>query len=103
MTDNSLRTAIAKKLFTDNLVLRSVDEAESHRFWVPGNSIYESAHENTDAVLAVLADPPDDVIERAAEAIDRACFGQDLPEAPIDLARAALAALVGGESDDETH
>lgn len=68
-----------------------------------GNGYYgstisvEEAAEIADAVLKVLADPPDDVIERAAEAIDRACFGQELPEAPIDLARAALAALVRGE------
>lgn len=31
-------------------------------------------------------------VERAAEAILEACYGQDLPEAPVDLARAALVA-----------
>ena len=34
----------------------------------------------------------DEQIEAAAEAIIGTCFGQELPEAPIDLARAALEA-----------
>lgn len=33
-------------------------------------------------------------VERAAEAILDACYGQELPEAPIDLARAALTAAL---------
>lgn len=37
-------------------------------------------------------------VERAAEAILDRCYGQELPEAPIDLARAALVAAL-----DETE
>lgn len=33
-------------------------------------------------------------VERAAEAILEACYGQELPVAPIDLARAALVAAL---------
>ena len=33
-------------------------------------------------------------VERAAEAILEACYGQELPEAPTDLARAALVAAL---------
>jgi len=45
----------------------------------------------------------DGMVERAAEALIDASFGQELPEAPIDLARAALEAALtapgdGGES-----
>lgn len=37
-------------------------------------------------------EPTDEQVEAAAEAILDASFGQELPEAPIDLARAALRA-----------
>lgn len=36
---------------------------------------------------------PDHLIDKAATAILEAAFGQELPEAPIDLARAALEAV----------
>lgn len=36
---------------------------------------------------------PDEMVEKAAGAIVERCYGQELPEAPIDLARAALEAV----------
>lgn len=39
-------------------------------------------------------------VERAAEAILEACYGQELPEAPIDLARDALVAALTGDPNE---
>ena len=36
---------------------------------------------------------PDRLIDKAADALMEAAFGQSLPEAPIDLARAAIEAV----------
>lgn len=89
MTDKTLRTAIARAISPD--------------WWSDGIAVenrevkQEISLEQADAVLKVLADLPETVIERAAEGLHDAAFGQELPEAPIDLARAAFRAAFGGE------
>ncbi|MDJ1370647.1 hypothetical protein [Gulosibacter molinativorax] len=100
MTDSTLRTAIARAIHDGPNAQAQYRAAgiEPHPF---GECAYTDQYlADADAVLAVLADLLESVIERAAEGLHDAAFGQELPEAPIDLARAALRAAFGGERDD---
>lgn len=97
----SLREAIARALHR-----QATDDGEVHELWGGVSEHEEEVAEwlpFADAVLAVLADLPDDVIERAALAlIDRDGFEPDLlldvsrSEYRSD-ARAAFTAAFGGE------
>lgn len=70
--------------------------AEAERWWpgIAGPTILALGAHMAEWARAHLAaqEPTDEEVEAAAEAILEAAFGQELPEAPIDLARAALSA-----------